>query len=224
MEKNREVLKTFYLENLKDEKNLLEEVVPILQGKEFVTYSGKTFDLPFIREKVEFYFNKDLDFNLIDLQEVTKKYNFIFNLESHSNKNLLEIFIGLENVRDQNEYQGIKIKTLFKNYLEGDKAAIEKILHYNFMRLENLRLLDAKIKEELETFKNEYGSYKIDLEEKKEEVKDLKVLLQEKDAEIINLTKAENDANKLREKIKNLQKQAMDLTKENEILKGRIDE
>ena len=150
VEKNRDVLKTFYLENLKDEKNLLEEVLPILQGKEFVTYSGKTFDLPFIREKIKFYFNKDLDFNLIDLQEVTKKYNFIFNLESHSNKNLLEKFIGLENLRDQKEYQGIKIKTLYKNYLEGDKSAIEKILDYNYLSLENLILLDAKIKEELE--------------------------------------------------------------------------
>ena len=149
VEKNREVLKTFYLENLKDEKKLLEEVLPILQGKEFITYSGKTFDLPFIREKVKFYFNKDLDFNLIDLQEVTKKYNFIFNLESHSNKNLLEKFIGLENLRDQKEYQGIKIKTLFKNYLEGHESAIEKILDYNYLSLENLILLDAKIKEEL---------------------------------------------------------------------------
>lgn len=151
VEKNREVLKTFYLENLKEEKNLLEEVMPILQGKEFVTYSGKTFDLPFIREKVKFYFNEDLDLKLIDLQEVTKKYNFIFNLDSHSNKNLLEKFIGLENLKEQKEYQGIKIKSLFKNYLEGDKSAIEKILAYNFMSLENLILLDAKIKEELET-------------------------------------------------------------------------
>lgn len=150
VEKNRDVLKTFYLENLNEEKNLLEEVMPILQGKEFVTYSGKTFDFPFIREKKKFYFNKDLDLKVIDLQEVTKKYNFIFNLDSHSNKNLLEKFIGLENLRDQKEYQGIKIKSLFKNYLEGDKAAIEKILAYNFMSLENLSLLDAKIKEELE--------------------------------------------------------------------------
>ena len=149
-EKNRDVLKTFYLENLKEEKNLLEEVLPILKGKEFVTYSGKTFDLPFIREKVKFYFNKDLDLKVIDLQEVTKKYNFIFNLDSHSNKNLLEKFIGLENLRDQKEYQGIKIKTLFKNYLEGDKAAIEKILDYNYLSLENLISLDGKIKEELE--------------------------------------------------------------------------
>lgn len=150
VEKNREVLKTFYLENLKEEKNLLEEVMPILQGKEFVTYSGKTFDLPFIREKVKFYFNEDLDLKLIDLQEITKKYNFIFNLDSHSNKNLLEKFIGLENLKEQKEYQGIKIKSLFKNYLEGDKSAIEKILAYNLMSLENLILLDAKIKEELE--------------------------------------------------------------------------
>lgn len=150
VEKNREVLKTFYLENLKEEKNLLEEVIPILQGKEFVTYSGKTFDLSFIREKVKFYFNRDLDLDFIDLQEVTKKYNFIFNLDSHSNKNLLEKFIGLENLKEQKEYLGIKIKSLFKNYLEGDKSAIEKILAYNLMSLENLILLDTKIKEELE--------------------------------------------------------------------------
>lgn len=102
-----------------------------------------------------------------------------------------------------------KDKESFRQYYEENKEAIE-----NFPAL----------KDELETFKNEYGTYKTDLEEKKEELKDLKILLQEKDAEIINLTKAENDADKLREKIKVLQKQAMDLTKENEILKGKIDE
>lgn len=149
-EKNRDVLKTFYLENLKEEEKLLEEVLPLVYGKNFVTYSGKSFDLPFIREKVKFYFNKDFDLHLIDLQEVTKKYNFIFNLESHSNKALLENFIGKDYLKDQKEYQGIKIKTLFKKYLEGDESAIEKILDYNFMSLENLFLLDSKIKKELE--------------------------------------------------------------------------
>ncbi|MDU4046329.1 MAG: ribonuclease H-like domain-containing protein [Peptoniphilus harei] len=149
-EKDSEVLKTFYLENLKEEKKLLEEVLPLIYRKNFVTYSGKSFDLPFIREKVKFYFNRDFDLHLIDLQEVTKKYNFIFNLEFHSNKALLDKFIGEENLRGQNEYQGIKIKSLFKKYLEGDKSAIEKILDYNFMSLENLILLDRKIKEEVE--------------------------------------------------------------------------
>lgn len=149
-EKNRDVLKTFYLENLKEEEKLLEEVLPLFYGKKFVTYSGKSFDLPFIREKVKFYFNRDFDLHLIDLQEVTKKYNFIFNLESHSNKALLENFIGKDYLKDQKEYQGIKIKTLFKTYLEGDESAIEKILAYNFMSLENLIILDRKIKKELE--------------------------------------------------------------------------
>lgn len=149
-EKNRDVQKTFYLENLKDEEKLLEEVLPLVYEKKFVTYSGKSFDLPFIREKVKFYFNRDFDLHLIDLQEVTKKYNFIFNLESHSNKALLGKFIGKDYLKDQKEYQGIKIKTLFKKYLEGDESAIEKILDYNFISLENLIILDRKIKKELE--------------------------------------------------------------------------
>ena len=149
-EKNRDVLKTFYLENLKEEEKLLEEVLPLVYGKKFVTYSGKSFDLPFIREKVKFYFNKDFDLHLIDLQEVTKKYNFIFNLESHSNKALLEKFIGKDYLKEQKEYHGIKIKSLFKKYLEGDKSSIEKILDYNFMSLKNLIILDRKIKKELE--------------------------------------------------------------------------
>lgn len=149
-EKDSELLKTFYLENLKEEEKLLEEVLPLIYGRNFVTYSGKSFDLPFIREKVKFYFNKDFDLQLIDLQEVTKKYNFIFNLESHSNKALLDKFIGEENLRGQKEYHGIKIKTLFNKYLEGDKSAIEKILDYNYMSLENLIILDRKIKEEVE--------------------------------------------------------------------------
>ena len=148
-EKNSEILESFYIENLKDERKLLEEALPILSEKEFVTYSGKSFDLPFIREKVKFYFNKDLDFNLIDLQEMAKKYNFIFNLESHSNKVLIDKFIGQENLREQKEYEGIKIKTLFKKYLEGEKAAIDKILDYNFISLKNLILLDLKINEKL---------------------------------------------------------------------------
>lgn len=149
-EKNSEILESFYIENLKDERKLLEEILPILSEKEFVTYSGKSFDLPFIKEKVKFYFNKDLDFNLIDLQEMAKKYNFIFNLESHSNKALIDEFIGRENLREQKEYEGIKIKTLFKKYLEGEKGAIDKILDYNYLSLKNLILLDAKINEKLE--------------------------------------------------------------------------
>lgn len=116
-----------------------------------------------------------------------------------------QLILASLNIAD--EY--FKDKESFRQYYEENKEAIE-----NFPAL----------KDELETFKKEYGTYKTNLEEKKEELKDLKILLQEKDAEILKLTKAENDADKLREKIKALQKQAMDLNKENEILKGKIDD
>ena len=116
-----------------------------------------------------------------------------------------QLILASLNIAD--EY--FKDKESFRKFYEGNKEAIENY--------------DAT-KVELETFKEEYGSYKDELIEKKEEIKNLKVLLQEKDTEIINLTKEDNDAKKLREKIKALQKQTMDLVKENEILKGKIDE
>ena len=116
-----------------------------------------------------------------------------------------QLILASLNIAD--EY--FKDKESFIEFYEENKEAIENY--------------DAT-KVELETFKEEYGSYKEELVEKKEEIKNLKVLLQEKDTEIINLTKEDNDAKKLREKIKALQKQTMDLVKENEILKGKIDE
>lgn len=116
-----------------------------------------------------------------------------------------QLILASLNIAD--EY--FKDKESFIEFYEENKEAIENY--------------DAT-KVELETFKEEYGSYKEELVDKKEEIKNLKVLLQEKDTEIINLTKEDNDAKKLREKIKALQKQTMDLVKENEILKGKIDE
>ena len=116
-----------------------------------------------------------------------------------------QLILASLNIAD--EY--FKDKESFREFFDENKEAIENY--------------DAT-KEELRAFKDEYGSYKEELVEKKDEIKNLKVLLQEKDTEIINLTKADNDAMKLREKIKSLQKQVMDLVKENEILKGKIDE
>ncbi|MGF0096510.1 exonuclease [Peptoniphilus sp. AGMB00490] len=149
IEKNSEIVKTFCIENFKEEKKLLEEVLPLISGRELVSYSGKSFDIPFIKSKTKFYFNKDIDLNFIDLQEITKKYNFIFNLSSHSNKALIEKFIEKEALKDKKNYEGIKIKTLFKKYVEGEKESLEKILEYNFISLENLISLDLKISENL---------------------------------------------------------------------------
>lgn len=146
-----EKIKFYYVESFKDERTLLGEVLPIIEGKEFITYSGKSFDLKFLKTKCQMYFSKDIDFNFIDLQEVTRTYNFIFKLSSHSNKVLLKNFVGSFDSSSEWTYQGIKIKSLFKKFIEGDEASMDRILDYSFESLKNLMLLDESIRKELKS-------------------------------------------------------------------------
>lgn len=149
--KSSDKIKFYYVESFKDERTLLGEVLPIIEGKEFITYSGKSFDLKFLKTKCQMYFSKDIDFNFIDLQEVTKTYNFIFKLPSHSNKVLLKNFVDSFDSSSEWTYQGIKIKSLFKKFIEGDEASMDRILDYSFESLKNLILLDDNIRNSLKS-------------------------------------------------------------------------
>ena len=133
--KSSEKIKFYYVESFKDERTLLEEVLPIIEGKEFITYSGKSFDLKFLKTKCQMYFSKDIDFNFIDLQEVTRAYNFIFKLPSHSNKVLLKNFVDSFDSSSEGTYQGIKIKSLFKKFIEGDEASMDRILDLSLIHI-----------------------------------------------------------------------------------------
>lgn len=149
--KSSDRIKFYYVESFKDERILLEEVLPFIEGKEFITYSGKSFDLKFLKTKCQMYFSKNFDFKFIDLQEGTKYYNFIFKLPSHSNKVLLENFVDSFDSSSEWTYQGIKIKSLFKKFIEGDEASIDRILDYSFESLKNLILSDESIRKELKS-------------------------------------------------------------------------
>lgn len=150
-EKDSDKIKIYYVENFKDERFLLEKVLPLIDGKIFVTYAGKSFDLGFLKTKSQMYFSKDFDFKFIDLQEITKAYNFIFKLPSHSNKVLLDNFLDHSNLSKEKNYQGIKIKSLFKKFIEGNKTSMNRILDYSLESLNNLILLDEKIRESLKS-------------------------------------------------------------------------
>lgn len=149
--KSSDKIKFYYVESFKDERILLEEVLPILEDKEFITYSGKSFDLKFLKTKCQMYFSKSFDFNFIDLQQVTRAYNFIFKLPSHSNQVLLDTFVGPHKLSEGKDYQGIKIKSLFKKFIEGDEDSMDRILDYSFESLKNLILLDESIRKELKS-------------------------------------------------------------------------
>lgn len=146
-----EKIKIYYVESFKDERILLEEVLPLIEGKTFVTYSGNSFDIKFLKTKCQIYFSKNFDFKFIDLQEVTKTYNFIFKLPSHSNKILLKNFVDSFDSSSEWTYQGIKIKSLFKKFIEGDEASMDRILDYSFESLKNLILLDESIRNNLKS-------------------------------------------------------------------------
>lgn len=150
-EKDSDKIKIYYVENFKDERFLLEEVLPLIDEKVFITYAGKNFDLGFLTTKSQMYFSKDFDFKFIDLQEITKAYNFVFKLPSHSNKVLLDIFLDYSNLSKEKNYQGIKIKSLFKKFIEGNKTSMDRILDYSLESLNNLILLDEKIRESLKS-------------------------------------------------------------------------
>lgn len=150
-EKDSDKIKIYYVENFKDERFLLEKVLPLIDGKIFVTYAGKSFDLGFLKTKSQMYFSKDFDFKFIDLQEINKAYNFIFKLPSHSNKVLLDNFLDHSNLSKEKNYQGIKIKSLFKKFIEGNKTSMNRILDYSLESLNNLILLDEKIRESLKS-------------------------------------------------------------------------
>ena len=114
-----------------------------------------------------------------------------------------QLILACLNIAD--EYQ--KYKKEAENFKEENKEAIEKY---------------PTIAKDFEDFKEEYQPYKEKFTSLDEENKKLRSILQDKDQELIQLQKAENDASQLRETIKKLQKQAMDLAKENETLKGKL--
>lgn len=150
-EKDSDKIKIYYVESFKDERLLLKEVLPLIDRKVFITYAGKNFDLGFFKAKCQMYFSRDFSFNFVDLQEVTKAYNFVFKLPSHSNKVLLDNFLDHSNLSKEKNYQGIKIKSLFKKFIEGNNTSMDRILDYSLESLNNLILLDEKIRESLKS-------------------------------------------------------------------------
>lgn len=144
---NHDEIINYSIENLKEEETIIEEFSKIFTGKEFITFSGKSFDIPFINEKYEFYFGDNIDIKTIDLQNLVKKYNYIFNLDSFSNNNLLLNF-GI--INKDKLIKGIKNHIYFKNFVEGKSENLDKVIENNFNSIENLIALHERILSQLE--------------------------------------------------------------------------
>lgn len=135
------------IENLKGEEKIIKEFYKICKDKEFITFSGKSFDLPFLKEKYEFFFGDKLEIKVIDLQNLVKKYTYIFKLDSFAINYLLTNF---EIVNEDKIVRGIKNHIYFKKFVEGKFKNLDKVAENNLDNIENLMSLHEKILYELE--------------------------------------------------------------------------
>lgn len=78
------------------------------------------------------------------------------------------------------------------------------------------------LKKDFENFKKEYEPYKEKFSKIESELKSAKSILRDKDSEILALKDAKEHVKRLRTKLEDQSKKIMDLTKENETLKGNI--
>lgn len=145
IEKGKDFIKTLIANDLKSEEKIIEFVEDNLNKANYITFNGSTFDGPFINEKLSFYFGKNLEIEFIDLQKICRNYNYIFNLNSYSNKNLLNFFDIKES-----DIKGKDVSNLYKEYLLGDEKSLDKIIEFATTNIKNLFILDAKLKSFIE--------------------------------------------------------------------------
>lgn len=153
IERDNDFIKTLVAEDLKDEERIVEYLKDNLKDDEYFTLSGNSFDKPFINEKLSFYFGKSFDKEFIDLQKTSKNYNYIFNLNSYSNRSLLDFF----NIA-QSSVNGRDLSKLYKEYLLGDEKSLDKIIEFSITNIKNLFILH----ERLDNFIKEKMSFSVD--------------------------------------------------------------
>lgn len=153
IERETDFIKTLVAEDLKDEEKIIEYLKNNLKDDVYFTLSGNSFDKPFINEKLYFYFGKSFDKEFMDLQKVAKNYNYLFNLNSYSNKSLLNFFdIKLGNVN------GRDVSKLYKDYLLGDEKSLDEIIEFSISNMKNLFVLHEK----LDNFIEDKMSFSVD--------------------------------------------------------------
>lgn len=161
--KNKCEITTLVVEDLKDEEKIVEFFSKNLSKNKFITFNGKSFDGPFLEQKILFYFENLYLTNFFDVQKLARKYNYLLKVPSYSNDTLLKFF----NI-EPSKINGRDINKLYKTYLKGDKTSLQDIARFSIDSIKNLQLLHDKltnfIKENLTICIDNYKFETIDME------------------------------------------------------------
>ncbi|MEB3024920.1 MULTISPECIES: ribonuclease H-like domain-containing protein [unclassified Parvimonas] len=125
----------YYIENEREEKDLILKIKELLNSKQVISYNGDRFDFPFIRKKMEKYNITKIDFQNIDIYRQFQKLNFFLDEPSLKAINLGKR-LGFDVHNHVNQQEMPKI---FKMYQElKDKEMLSKLIYHNYIDLQIL--------------------------------------------------------------------------------------
>jgi len=128
----------YYIENEREEKDLILKIKELLNSKQVISYNGDRFDFPFIRKKMEKYNITKIDFQNIDIYRQFQKLNFFLDEPSLKAINLGKR-LGFDVHNHVNQQEMPKI---FKMYQElKDKEMLSKLIYHNYIDLQILNYI-----------------------------------------------------------------------------------
>lgn len=124
----------FFAEELEDEFNVISETVKILEEVDvIVTYNGRSFDMPFMKQRAK---NLGIEWKLdtklsLDLYVVVSKHSTLGQSLPNLKQKSIETFMGFQ-VSREDEISGAESVALYNEYLRTkDKEKEEFILLHN---------------------------------------------------------------------------------------------
>lgn len=153
------VTEQYFAESLADEVKLIENFLDRIKSFDSVlTYNGDSFDLPFIREKINFYGFEDFNAKQIDLYKTVRKYKDILDLQKINQKEV-ENYLCIER---RESLKGSDVALLYKNFLLKGASSEEIILHnkYDLINLHKILKIEEVIADKM-TVETDLGAFTI---------------------------------------------------------------
>lgn len=124
----------FFAESIEDEKEVIEKTIEILESHHaMLTYNGKSFDLPFIKQRaiaLGIPWTLDSKYNL-DLYPAVRNYSTLNQTLPNLKQKSIEMFMDVAINRDD-EISGAESVNMYNQYLRTkDPILEEKILLHN---------------------------------------------------------------------------------------------
>lgn len=153
------VTEQYFAESLTDEVKLIENFLDRIKSFDSVlSYNGDSFDLPFIREKINFYGFEDFNVKQLDLYKTVRKYKDILGLQKINQKKV-EKYLHIE--RREN-LKGSDVALLYKNFLLKGASSEDIILHnkYDLINLHKILKIEEVIADKM-TVETDLGAFTI---------------------------------------------------------------